>query len=236
MSPYAAEFLGTLILVLLGDSVVAGVLLKGTKSENAGWLVVVLAWGLAVTTAVYAVGNISGAHINPAVTLGLAYVGAFPWSQVGGYFLAQLGGAFVGAILVWIQYYPHWSKTEDASAKLAVFCTSPAIRSTFANCVSEIIATAVLVFGILALGANDFANGLKPLVVGLLIITIGLCLGGTTGFAINPARDLGPRIAHFLLPIPGKRDSDWSYAWIPVVAPLIGSLVGAFFYQAMFGQ
>jgi glycerol uptake facilitator protein len=234
MSQYTAEFVGTLLLVLLGDSVVAGVLLKGTKSENAGWLVIVLAWGLAVTTAIYAVGSISGAHINPAITIGLATVGAFPWSQVPGYCLAQLAGAFVGAILVWVQYHPHWNKTEDPSAKLAVFCTSPAIRSTVANCVSEIIATAVLMFGVLALGANDFATGLRPLAVGALIITIGLCLGGTTGFAINPARDLGPRIAHFILPIPGKRDSDWSYAWIPVLAPIGGSMLGAFIYQTMF--
>lgn len=234
MSPYVAEFFGTLLLVLLGDGVVAGVLLKGTKSENAGWLVIVIAWGLAVTMAIYAVGSISGAHLNPAITIGLAYVGSFPWSNVTGYCLAQVAGAFCGAVLVWIQYYPHWSKTTDASAKLAVFCTAPAIRSTLANVTSEVIATAVFMIGVLCIGATKFTEGLNPLVVGALIVTIGLCLGGTTGFAINPARDLGPRLAHFLLPIPGKRDSDWSYAWIPVIGPIAGALLGAFTYQMLF--
>lgn len=234
MSQYTAEFLGTLLLVLLGDGVVAGVLLKGSKAENAGWLVIVIAWGLAVTMAVYAVGQISGAHLNPAVTLGLAYSGSFPWDKVAGYCLAQLLGAFTGALLVWIQYFPHWSKTENASAKLAVFCTAPAIRTTIPNLISEVIATAVLILGLLCIGANKFADGLNPLIVGALIITIGLCLGGTTGFAINPARDLGPRIAHFILPIPSKRDSDWSYAWIPVVGPMLGGVLGAVVYQAFF--
>lgn len=234
MSPYLAEFFGSLLLILLGDGVVAGVLLKGTKSENAGWLVIVIAWGLAVTMAIYAVGSISGAHLNPAITIGLAYVGSFPWSSVAGYCLAQIAGAFCGAILVWVQYYPHWSKTTDSSAKLAVFCTGPAIRSTLANITSEVIATAVFMFGVLCIGATKFTDGLNPLVVGALIITIGLCLGGTTGFAINPSRDLGPRLAHFILPIPGKRDSDWSYAWIPVVGPIAGALLGAFIYQMLF--
>ena len=234
MSVYTAEFLGTLLLVLLGDGVVAGVLLKGSKSENAGWLVVVLAWGLAVTMSVYAVGQISGAHLNPAVTLALAYSGNFPWNQVPGYVLAQLAGAFGGAVLVWVQYYPHWSATQDASAKLAVFCTGPAIRSVIPNLISEVLGTAVLILGLLFIGANKFAEGLNPLIVGALIISIGLSLGGTTGFAINPARDLGPRVAHFILPIPGKRDSDWSYAWIPVLGPLAGGILGAFIFHAFF--
>ncbi len=234
MSPYTAEFIGTMLLLLLGDGVVAGILLKDSKAHNAGWLVVVLAWGLSVTMAVYAVGQISGAHLNPAVTVGLAYSGSFSWSLVPGYCLAQLAGAFAGAILVWIQYHPHWRNTTDASAKLAVFCTAPAIRSPFFNLVSEVIATAVLILGLLCIGANKFADGLNPLIVGALVITIGLCLGGTTGFAINPARDLGPRIAHFILPIPGKRDSDWGYAWIPVIGPLIGGLLGAVIYQVFF--
>lgn len=234
MSPYTAEFFGTLLLVLLGDSVVAGALLKGSKSENSGWLVIVLAWGLAVTMSIYAVGKVSGAHLNPAVTIALAYSGSFPWNKVAGYCLAQLLGAFAGAILVWIQYYPHWSHTKDASAKLAVFCTAPAIRSPVANLMSEVLASAVLILGILCLGANRFAEGLNPLVVGLLVITIGLCLGGTTGFAINPARDLGPRFAHFILPIEGKSNSDWGYAWIPVIGPIIGGLVGAMLYQTLF--
>src|SRR6185295_14309809 len=225
-SPYLAEFLGTLLLIILGDGVVAGVILKGTKSENSGWLVIVLGWGLAVTLAIYAAGNFSGAHLNPAVTVALALKGDFPWSNVAGYVSAQLAGAFVGAILVWLQYLPHWGRTGDAGIKLAVFCTAPAVRNVFANLLSEVIATMVLVLGLLCLGANRFAEGLNPLVVGALIVSIGLSLGGTTGFAINPARDLGPRIAHAILPIPGKGPSDWSYAWIPVAGPLIGGATG----------
>lgn len=234
MSTYFAEFLGTLLLIVLGNGVVAGVVLKGTKSENAGWLVIVIGWGLAVALAIYAVGSISGAHLNPAVTIALAYSGSFEWNQVPMYVLAQLLGAFVGATIVWVQFFPHWKRTEDSSTKLAVFCTAPAIRSTLPNLISEIIATAVLVFGLLVLGASSFADGLNPLVVGALIISIGLSLGGTTGFAINPARDLGPRIAHFILPISGKRDADWSYAWIPVVGPIVGGLLGAWIHQTLF--
>lgn len=234
MSPYLAEFLGTLTLVLLGNGVVAAVVLKRSKAEHAGWLVVVIGWGLAVTLAIYAVGQISGAHINPAVTLALAYAGSFSWDLVPGYCLAQLAGAFTGAILVWLHYLPHWPATNDPAGKLAVFSTGPAIRSTFSNLISEIIGTAVLILGLLTIGANKFTEGLNPLVVGLLIISIGLSLGGTTGFAINPARDLGPRLAHFLLPIRGKGSSDWSYAWIPVVGPVIGGLVGAWLYQILF--
>jgi len=234
MSTYFAEFLGTLLLIVLGNGVVAGVVLKGTKSENAGWLVIVIGWGLAVALAIYAVGSISGAHLNPAVTIALAYSGSFEWNQVPMYVLAQLLGAFVGATIVWVQFFPHWKRTEDSSTKLAVFCTAPAIRSTLPNLISEIIATAVLVFGLLVLGANSFADGLNPLVVGALIISIGLSLGGSTGFAINPARDLGPRIAHFILPISGKRDADWSYAWIPVVGPIVGGLLGAWIHQTLF--
>ena len=234
MTPYLAEFFGTLLLIVLGNGVVAGVVLKGTKSENAGWLAIVTCWGLAVTFAIYAVGSISGAHLNPAVTIALAYSGSFPWNEVPMYCLAQLLGAFVGSILVWIQFFPHWKRTDDASAKLAVFCTGPAIRSTIPNLISEAIATAVLVLGLLVIGANQFADGLNPLVVGALIIVIGLGLGGTTGFAINPARDLGPRIAHFILPILGKRDSDWSYAWIPVIGPIAGGLLGVVIHKALF--
>lgn len=234
MSPYLAEFFGTLILILLGNGVVASVLLKGSKSENAGWLVIVIGWGLAVTLAIYAVGQYSGAHINPAVTLALAWSGSFSWDLVPGYWLAQFAGAFVGSTLVWLHFLPHWDRTEDQNAKLAVFCTGPAIRSTLNNLISEIIATAVLVLGLLFIGANKFVDGLNPVIVGLLIISIGLSLGGTTGFAINPARDLGPRIAHFLLPIPGKGGSDWKYAWIPVVGPLLGGLLGAWIYMILF--
>lgn len=234
MNAYLAEFLGTLVLILIGEGVVAGVVLKGTKSENAGWLTICIAWGLAVTFAIYAVGNFSGAHLNPAVTIGLAINGDFEWSMALGYIVAQLGGAFVGAVLVWLHYLPHWKTTTDAGAKLAVFATGPAIRNSASNLISEIIATTVLIFGLLFIGANEFTQGLKPLVVGLLITTIGLGLGGTTGFAINPARDLGPRIAHAILPIHGKGSSDWSYSWIPIAGPLIGSVLGVLLYGVIF--
>jgi len=234
MSPYLAEFFGTMILIILGEGVVAGVVLKGTKSENAGWLTICVAWGLAVTLAIYAVGSISGAHLNPAITIALAMIGNFPADQVVGYILAQFAGAFLGAVVVWLHYLPHWKNTIDSSAKLAVFCTGPAIRKPMLNLISEIIATMVLVLSILFIGANKFTEGLNPIVVGLLIVSVGLSLGGTTGFAINPARDLGPRIAHFILPIPGKRDSDWSYAWIPVVGPIVGGILGAIVFKTLF--
>lgn len=234
MNPYLAEFLGTMFLILMGNGLVAGVVLKGTKSENAGWLSIVVGWGLAVTLAIYAVGNYSGAHLNPALTLALAVKGDFAWNMVAGYCAAQFAGAFAGGILVWLYYLPHWKNTADSGTKLAVFSTGPAIRNTFSNLLSEAIATAVLVFGILCIGVNEFTQGLKPIVVGLLIISIGLSLGGTTGFAINPARDLGPRMAHALLPIHGKGSSDWAYSWIPVVGPFAGAIAGALLYSALF--
>jgi glycerol uptake facilitator len=234
MSPYFGEFLGTLLLILIGDGVVAGILLKSSKAENAGWLAIVIGWGLAVTMAIYAVGQFSGAHINPAVTIGLAFAGDFPWNQVPGYCLAQLAGAMAGATLVWLHYLPHWSKTDDQGAKLAVFCTAPAIRSPWYNFLSEVIATMVLILGLLFIGANKFTDGLNPIVVGALISTIGIGLGGTTGFAINPARDLGPRIMHALLPIHGKGSSDWSYAWIPIAGPVVGGVIGAGLFLMLF--
>ena len=249
MQAYVAEFVGTLILVLLGDGVVAGVLLRESKAENAGWVAITFGWGLGVAVAVYSVGAISGAHINPAVTLGFASVGAFgfTWAQVPGYIIAQLLGAFVGAVLVWLVYLPHWEPTEDPELKLATFCTIPAIRNFAANFVTEVIATAMLVFGVIGIVANAqriaesgsvdvsavFLLGLVPLLVGLLVVVVGLSLGGPTGYAINPARDLGPRIAHAVLPIAGKGGSDWSYSWIPVVAPLIGGVIGAFAYELL---
>jgi glycerol uptake facilitator protein len=233
MSPYLAEFLGTLIIVLLGEGVVAGVLLKNSKAENSGWLVIVLAWGLAVMLAIYAVGGVS-AHLNPAITIALWSYNKLPGDMVAGYLLAQLGGAFVGAVLIWLHYLPHWKNTISAEAKLAVFATGPAIRSVVHNLFSEILATMVLVLGILFIGANKFADGLNPMIVGALIVSIGLSLGGTTGFAINPARDLGPRIAHAILPIPGKGSSDWSYSWIPVVGPIIGGVLGALIFKYLF--
>lgn len=234
MSPYLAEFLGTMLLIILGDGVVANVLLRGTKGENAGYLTVVIGWGLAVTLAIYAVGRISDAHINPAVTLALWMTGDFPASQVPGYIAAQLSGAFTGAVIVWLFYMPFFGRTENKDLKLAVFCTSPAVRNVASNIFSEIFATMILVMGILFIGANDFAEGLNPMVVGALIIAIGVSLGGTTGFAINPARDLGPRIAHFILPVKGKGSSDWSYSWIPVIGPVTGGILGALLFKILF--
>jgi len=241
---YLAEFIGTALLILLGDGVVAGVLLKNSKAENGGWIVITVAWALAVALAVYAVGRVSGAHINPAVTIALASIGAFPLAQVPGYIIAQMLGAFVGAVLVFVHYLPHWKETEDPNLKLGVFSTGPAIRDTASNFISEFIGTAVLLFGILAIGANAgalaagdvdlsvaYGTALAPLLVGLLVLVIGLSLGGTTGYAINPARDLGPRIAHAILPIAGKGGSDWGYSWIPVVAPIAGGIVGALLFQ-----
>jgi glycerol uptake facilitator protein len=234
MSSFVAEFFGTMVLIILGDGVVAGAVLKGTKSENAGWLTIVIGWGLAVTLAIYAVGKISGAHLNPAVTIAFAMKGDFPWSDVGPYILAQLLGAFTGALIVWLHYLPHWKRTDDQGLKLAVFATGPAIRNTFSNLISEIIGTAMLILALLFIGTNEFTGGLNPIAVGLLIVAIGLGLGGTTGFAINPARDLGPRIAHALLPISGKGPSDWAYAWIPVIGPILGGILGVLTYQILY--
>jgi glycerol uptake facilitator protein len=245
MQTYLAEIVGTMILVLLGDGVVANVLLARSKGQNAGWMVITTGWGVAVAVAVYAVGRISGAHLNPAVTIALATIGSFPWAQVPGYIAAQLAGAIAGAVLVWLAYLPHWRDTADADAKLGVFCTAPAIRHTGANLVTEIIGTAVLMFGILAIAANAqtlarpgdvdlsvvFSRGLQPLLVGVLVLGIGVSLGGPTGYAINPARDLGPRLAHAMLPIPGKRSSDWAYSWIPVIGPIVGGIAGAGLYS-----
>jgi len=238
MEKFLAEVLGTMVLVLLGDGVVAGVLLAKSKAQNAGWIVITTAWAFAVFAGVIIAGPISGAHLNPAVTVGLAVNGALPWSEVPVYIIAQMVGAFIGAVLVFLHYYPHWKETEDADLKLAVFSTGPAIRSPLWNLVSEIIGTFVLVFVIFAFANNKGpAEGLASLgalPVAFLVLVIGLALGGTTGYAINPARDLGPRIAHFLLPIPGKRDSDWSYAWIPVVGPIIGGALAAVVYGLTF--
>ncbi len=234
MNVFFAELIGTALLILLGNGVVAGVLLKNSKAEGAGWLVITVAWGLAVTFGVYAVGSVSGAHLNPAVTLALAATGAFEWAQVPVYIIAQMLGAILGSCLVYLHYLPHWAKTDDADLKRAVFCTAPAERHTIGNFTSEFIGTFVLMFGLSALGANKFAEGLNPLAVGALVLSIGLSLGGTTGYAINPARDLGPRIVHALLPIPNKGDSDWGYAWIPVVGPILGGIAGAMAHHLMF--
>lgn len=242
MSPFAAEFAGTTLLVLLGDGVVANVVLKQTKGHGGGWMVITTGWAVAVGVAAYAVNSISGAHLNPAITLGLAALGKFPAAQVPAYLAAQMLGGILGAVLVWLAYLPHWRATEDPVAKRAVFCNAPAIRRPLANLVTEVIGTAVLMLGVLAIASpanlqpgTGWEKGFGPFLVGLLVWAIGLCLGGPTGYAINPARDLGPRIAHAFLPIPGKGDSDWAYAAIPVVGPIVGGLLGAFLYRALWG-
>jgi glycerol uptake facilitator protein len=246
MESVFAEAIGTMVLVLLGDGVVANVLLARSKGQSSGWIVITVGWGVAVAIAVYAVGRISGGHLNPAVTVGLAAIGSFPWANVPGYVAAQVVGAFIGAALVWLAYLPHWALTTDKDAKLGVFCTAPAVRNPVANVITEMIGTAMLLFGVLAIGANaqEFSRpgdvnlavvfrGFQPLLVGLLVLGIGVSLGGPTGYAINPARDFGPRLAHALLPITGKRDSDWGYAWIPVVGPIVGGVLGALLFGAV---
>lgn len=234
MTAFIGEIIGTMIIILFGGGVVAGVVLKKSKAENSGWIVITAGWAFGVALAVYASGNLSGAHLNPAVTIALAVIGKFPWSKVPIYILGQFIGAFLGAVLVYLAYLPHWEVTDDQGAKLGIFCTAPAIRSYGANLLTEIIATAALIFLILALGANKLADGLNPFLVGILIWALGLSLGGPTGYAMNPARDLGPRIAHAVLPIKGKGKSDWSYAWVPVAGPIIGGVLGALLYQAIF--
>ena len=236
MNNFTAEAIGTGLLILFGDGVVAGVVLNKTKSQNSGWIVITFGWGLAVAVAVYAVGRFSGAQINPAVTLGLAATDqGMAWKDVPTYIAGQYTGAIIGAVLVYLAYFPHWAPTEDPGLKLAVFCTGPAIRNYPMNLVTEIVGTFVLVFGVLTFGANDpgkaFIAGGGGLIVGLLVFSIGLSLGGPTGYAINPARDLGPRIMHAILPVPGKGTSDWAYAWVPVVGPLLGgALAGGLFH------
>ena len=235
MEAYLGEFFGTMLLIILGDGVVAGVLLRNSKAENSGWIVITFGWGMAVAVAVYCVFKFSGGYINPAVTLGAAITGGLDWAVVPGYLIAQFLGAFVGAVIVWLAYLPHWAETADPGLKLGVFSTAPAIYNTPANVICEIIGTFVLSFGVFGIFANDLAPGLAPLLVGLLVLGIGLSLGGPTGYAINPARDLGPRIAHAVLPIAGKGGSDWGYAWIPVVAPIIGGILGAVVFTTLFG-
>ncbi len=242
MTPLVGEFVGTLLLMLLGDGVVANVVLAKTKAHNAGWIVITFGFAMAVFVAVWCVAPASGAHLNPAVTLGLAAAGKFDGS-IGGYVAAQFLGAMAGSTLVFLFYYDHFRVTDDADAKLAVFCTAPAIRRTSTNLFCEIVGTFVLVFAVLMaiepsieMGESTGKIGLGTLgalPVGLLVFSIGLSLGGTTGYGINPARDLGPRIMHAVLPVPGKRDSDWSYSWIPVVGPVLGGLLAAGAFAAL---
>ena len=234
MSTFLAELLGTMLLILLGDGVVANVCLKKTKGEGSGWMVIATGWALAVAIPVFIFGPISGAHFNPAVTLGMAAIGKFAWADVPLYILAQMLGAIIGACLVYLHYLPHWKETADPATKLGCFATGPAVKSTVGNFISEFIGTFVLVFGILGVGNTEMVAGLGPIVTGLIIWVIGLTLGGPTGYAINPARDLGPRIAHAFLPIDGKGDSNWGYAWLPVVAPICGGIIAALTFAAIF--
>lgn len=235
---FISEFTGTAMLLLLGCGVVATAILKGSKGEGGGWLLINFGWGLAVMAGVY-VAFRSGAHLNPAVTLALAITGGIEWSQLPIYFAAELLGAFVGAIIAWLAFKQHFDAEEDPGKKLGVFSTGPAIRNYGWNTLTEVVGTFVLVFVILISGgtagggATDF---MKPLFVALLVVGIGASLGGPTGYAINPARDLGPRIAHAILPIRGKGSSDWGYSWVPIVGPLIGGALGAFAFQALGGS
>ena len=233
-----AEIFGTAVLIILGDGVVAGVLLARSKAQNAGWIVITTGWALAVAIGVYAIIGLTGAHLNPAVTIGFAVVGfgGLTWDLVPWYIAGEMVGAFIGAVIVWLHYLPHWGETEDPGLKLASFSTGPAIRNTFSNLISEIIGTFMLVFGVMAIFGNELAPGLGALLVGFLVWAIGLSLGGPTGYAINPARDLGPRIAHAVLPIAGKGTSYWEYSWIPVVGPIIGGILGGVAYQLVFAN
>lgn len=234
-SPFMGELFGTMFLIILGDGVVANVLLNKSKGQNSGWIVITTGWAFAVMVGVFVSGLFGSpaAHINPAVTLGLAAGGMFDWALVPSYIIAQILGAFLGAVIVWLSYYRHWGETADAGAKLGVFSTGPAIRDVVWNNITEIVGTFVLVMGVIAIfniaesptEAGIPVDGLGPFLVAALVWGIGLSLGGPTGYAINPARDLGPRIAHQLLPIAGKGDSDWGYSWIPVVAPVIGGIL-----------
>ncbi len=239
-----AEAIGTAILILFGCGVVAGVLLDKSKAQNSGWVVITFGWGLGVMVAVFTVGDFGGAHLNPAVTLGLWAAGLVDAGDVPKYIIGQFIGAFIGAVLVYLAYLVHWGETEDPGLKLAVFSTGPAIRNPVANVITEVIGTFILVFGVLGIVNNTgtagntaegiAGSGVAPLLVGLLVVVIGLSLGGPTGYAINPARDLGPRIAHAVLPIPGKGSSDWAYSWIPVVAPIIGGVLGGLAFKIFF--
>ncbi|TMI72482.1 MAG: aquaporin family protein [Bacteroidetes bacterium] len=233
MSPFAGEFIGTALLIIMGDGVVANVVLNKTKGNNSGWIVIAFGWAMAVFIGVYASNRFGGGgHLNPAVTLASAVFGDFDPSLVGTYIAAQFAGAIAGAIIVWIAYKQHFDETPDANLKLAVFCTAPAIRNPLYNLLTEIIGTFILVFGALSMSKSAQTLGtLDALPVALLILAIGLSLGGPTGYAINPARDLGPRMAHFILPLKNKRNSDWGYSWIPVIGPVAGGMLAAWMFK-----
>ncbi len=233
MNIFWGELIGTLLLVLLGNGVVANVLLSKSKGHHSGWIVISAGWGFAVGIAVYVTGWASGGHLNPAVTLGFCLAGRTAWDLFPLYILSQMLGAMLGALLVWLAYYPHWKATYDSTSKLMCFSTHPAIRSYKWNFVNEVIGTAVLLMGILGIlnSNNQIASGMGPYAIGILIFSIGLSLGGATGYAINPARDLGPRIVHSLLPFSKAGSSDWTYAWVPVIGPLLGGGLGAVIFQ-----
>jgi len=244
MTEYFAEFIGTSILILLGNGVVANVNLKKTGGENSGWIVITAGWGMAVFVAVLVVGPYSGAHINPAVTIGVAMAGLFEWSKVPGFIIAQLLGAMMGGFFVYAFYKDHFNATDNADAKKACFCTAPGLRNKPRNFLSELIGTFVLIASVLFMSLREVQiegienikvglGSLEALPVGLVVFAIGMSLGGTTGYAINPARDLGPRIIHALLPIKGKQGSDWSYSWIPIVGPLTGAIIATLLYFFM---
>jgi glycerol uptake facilitator protein len=238
MTPFMAELIGTMLLILLGDGVVANVLLTDTKGNNGGIIVITTAWGLAVYVGVVVAAPFSGAHLNPAITIGLALAGKFPWASVPAYILAQMIGALIGSFLVWLMYYDHFQRNNKPDAILSVFCTGPAIRNYVSNITSELIGAFVLMFTVFYIVGAEITPSKTPIGLGsvgalpvaLLVWVIGLSLGGTTGYAINPARDLGPRIIHFLVPIKNKGTSDWAYAWIPVLGPIAGAAVAAFLY------
>lgn len=234
MASLLAELIGTMLLIILGDGVVANVVLKKTKGNSSGWIVITTGWALAVSIPAAIFTSVSGALFNPALTIALAIVGQFTWSQVIPYIIAQLLGAFLGAVVVYITYYNHFEETEDQNSKLGVFCTIPEIEDHKINFLTEFIGTFVLTFAVLGIGAQNIDYGVKVIIIGCLIWAIGLSLGGPTGYAINPARDFGPRLAHFLLPIPRKGSSKWEYAWIPIVAPIIGAICGALVYVNIF--
>jgi len=234
LSIIGGETIGTALLILLGDGVVAAVLLNHSKAQNSGWIVITFGWGFGVMAGAYAVGQFTGAHLNPAVTLGIWIQGGIDGGEAIKYFIGEFLGAMIGAGLVFLAYFQHFGQTEDPGLKLADFSTGPAIRNTMWNLVTEIIATMVLIVGILAItdpgNRGNNLSGLSTLLVAFLVVGIGLSLGGPTGYAINPARDLGPRIMHAILPVPGKGPSDWGYSWIPVVGPMLGGALGGVIY------
>ncbi len=233
LSSFIAEFIGTMLLIILGNGVVANALLNKTKGNNSGLIVIAFGWAIAVFVGVFASVHLGGkGHLNPAVTIAMVYLGNMEWAEAGIYIFAQFAGAILGANIVWLSYRKHFEQTPDGDAKLAVFCNSPAIPSTFDNLITEIVGTFVLVMGALLMSKSEIKLGaLDALPVALLVLGIGVSLGGPTGYAINPARDLGPRISHFILPIPNKRDSNWAYSWIPVVGPIAGGLLAAIIYN-----